>query len=157
MNEGGEAPLSVGADDWCFVCGRENPIGLKTVWTLDEGGAARARFSPGREHQGWRGIVHGGILAALLDEAMAQRLRLEGIHAVTAGLDIRYRKPAPTGAPILIEGRLVSERSRSLRLAAWARGEDGQCFAEAEGLCIPVEPRRSPDARRDRPEETAGR
>jgi uncharacterized protein (TIGR00369 family) len=127
--------LVLSNDQWCFVCGSENPIGLHTVWCFEEG-VARARFQPQRCHQGWSGVVHGGILASLLDEAMAQRLRFAGIHAVTAGLSIRYRRPAPTSGVLAVEARIASERSRVVELAAWVRAEDGACLAEAEGMCV---------------------
>jgi uncharacterized protein (TIGR00369 family) len=123
-------------DDWCFVCGSRNPIGLRTSWVLDADGMARARFRPERAHQGWHGIVHGGILASLLDEAMAQRLRLAGIRGMTAELSVRYRKPVPIGALVIAEARIVSERSRSLRLEAFLRSEEDVRYAQAEGVCI---------------------
>jgi uncharacterized protein (TIGR00369 family) len=127
--------LVLSNDQWCFVCGSDNPVGLHTVWRFEEG-LARARFQPQRCHQGWSGVVHGGILASLLDEAMAQRLRFAGIHAVTAGLSIRYRKPVAIGGVFTIEARIVSERSRVVELASWVRAEDGACLAEAEGTCV---------------------
>ena len=122
-------------DRWCFVCGPDNPAGLQIPWTLEDG-VARGRFRPGRQHQGWRGIVHGGILAALLDEAMAQRVRMEGVHAVTASLQIRYRKPAPIETWLMTEGHLDAVRSRALQVRAAVLGEDGTCYAEAEGTCV---------------------
>jgi uncharacterized protein (TIGR00369 family) len=125
-------------DGWCFVCGKENPIGLKTLWSLDADGAVRARFQPSRCHQGWIGVVHGGILAALLDEAMAQRMWREGKPAVTASLSIRYRKPAPTSGSLIAEARITSSRTSAFRLKAFVRGESGECYAEAEGTCVPL-------------------
>lgn len=124
-------------DRWCFVCGVENPFGLQTRWSLDEDGTARARFEPGRRHQGWRGVVHGGILAALCDEAMAQRIRLAGrTGAVTADLSIRYRKPVPTSGAFLVEAVVEAEDRRMIRLRAVIRGEDGTPHVEATGICL---------------------
>ena len=122
-------------DRWCFVCGTANPHGLRIPWTFEDG-AARARFRPDRAQQGWKGIVHGGILAALLDEAMVKRVRMEGLTAVTASLEVRYRRPVPVDAEVVIEGRLESARSRVVRLRATICDEDGTCYAEAEGTCV---------------------
>ena len=130
--------LELSDDQWCFACGRENPKGLHTSWSLDGDGAVRARFQPDRHHQGWKGVVHGGILAALLDEAMAQRLRFSGTHAVTASLTIRYRRPAPTEGVLVVEARIVSDHTRALRLKALVRDDGGNCFAEGEGTCVRI-------------------
>jgi uncharacterized protein (TIGR00369 family) len=137
---------------WCFVCGPRNPIGLRTAWTLEEDGAARARYQPLREHQGWSGLVHGGILSALLDEAMAQRLKLEGIRAVTASISVRFRRPTPIDGPLLVEGRIVEASGRRYRMRAAIRdgsegaadpgGSEGaagpRLYAEADGICVEV-------------------
>ena len=139
MGEASENPGMVLTNDaWCFVCGQDNPIGLRLRWRLDPDGLARAEFRPGRQHQGWRGVVHGGILASLLDEAMAQRLRFSGAHAVTASLTVRYRRPAPTSGLLIAEARLVAERSRAYVLEACVRGEDGAPYAEGKGTCVRV-------------------
>jgi uncharacterized protein (TIGR00369 family) len=127
-------------DGWCFVCGRENPLGLRMEWTLDAEARARSSFRASRCHQGWIGVVHGGILAAILDEAMAQRLRLGGMRTVTAKLEVRYRRPAPIGVDLVAEGWMESESAHGLRLKAAVRGEDGTCYAEATGTCVRVEP-----------------
>ena len=127
-----------GNDGWCFVCGAENPIGLRTTWSLDEDGVVRTRFEPSREHQGWIGVVHGGILSALLDEAMAQRMGLEGRPVATASLTVRFRRPAPTTATLIVEARIKSERARVLQLKALVRSEAGECYAEADGTCVRI-------------------
>lgn len=125
-------------DRWCFACGMDNPHGLRTVWSLDADGKARTRFHPERRHQGWRGVVHGGILATLLDEAMAQRLRIAGFGGVTASLQIRFLKPAPTGAFLIVEAGTASEDRRLVRLEASVRGEDGSAYAVAEGVYMRI-------------------
>lgn len=139
MSRSKSSPKSTPTDDnYCFVCGSENPIGLRTTWTLDKDGVARTRFRPERHHQGWRGVVHGGILAALLDEAMAQRMRLDGRPTITGSFNMKFRKPAPTGEVLVIEAHIVADHRRILRLAAAARSEQGMVYAEADGTCVRV-------------------
>ena len=53
----------------CYGCGIENPIGLKLLFREEEG-KAKAEFVPEKYHQGWPEVVHGGLICALLDEAM---------------------------------------------------------------------------------------
>jgi uncharacterized protein (TIGR00369 family) len=135
-------PLSGLVDDgWCFVCGKENPDGLGLDWFIDAEGRARARFQPERRHQGWHGVLHGGIIAALLDEAMAQCAKRTGKEAVTASLSIRYRAPAPIGEPLVAEAWIVGERGRMLQCEALVRDEGNEtCFATAEGTCMRLSP-----------------
>lgn len=138
MSSPEQSPLSSLVDDgWCFVCGKENPGGLGLDWSLDAEGRARARFRPDRCHQGWRGVLHGGIIAALLDEAMAQCAKRTGREAVTASLAIRYRAPAPIGVALVAEAWIVGERGRVLQCEAVVRDEGNEtCFATAEGTCV---------------------
>ncbi len=123
-------------DRWCFACGQENPFGLQTRWTIDPDGTARARFAPERRHQGWRGVVHGGILATLMDEAMAQCVRSIDSGGVTAEMTVRFKKPAPTSGALLVEASILSAASRAFRLVSSVRGEDGTVYAEGQGLYI---------------------
>ncbi|MFC1962064.1 PaaI family thioesterase, partial [Chloroflexota bacterium] len=58
------------SDGLCFGCGQNNPIGLKLKFKKD-GDGVRTEFTPGESYQGWPGMVHGGIIGCLLDEAMA--------------------------------------------------------------------------------------
>ena len=137
-----ERSLAAPIDDgWCFVCGKENPHGLCLEWTVGADGAARALFRPERRHQGWRGILHGGIVAALIDEAMAQCARVTGKPAMTASLEIRYRSAVPIGAELVAEARVVGERGRLLQLEGSVRdGRNETCYATARGTCMRVRP-----------------
>ena len=128
------------ADDMCFACGRANPIGLKLTFH-EEGDEYIATFVADPAHQGYAGVVHGGILATLLDEIMARYVWVKAGPAATAKLEIRYRRPAPTGQPIEIRGRITAERrgGRAFETAAVARLEDGTVLAEATGLVVRTE------------------
>lgn len=133
------SPPVLSDDGWCFVCGMENPLGLRLTWILQEDGKATTRFRAERHHQGWIGVVHGGILAAVLDEAMAKRIQLGGMRSVTAKLEIRYRRPTPVDVPLVAAGWVESESGHGLRLRATVCDEEGTCFAEATGTCVRIE------------------
>ncbi len=121
----------------CFACSPINPIGLKLVFA-DEGDACVTRFVPGREHQGWTGRVHGGIVTTLLDEAMAQFLYRRHETAVTAELTVRFRLPVPVERELLVEARQTGARGRLLMLEAKARLVDGTVVATAQGKFLRV-------------------
>ena len=99
----------------CFVCGPHNAIGLRVKFQLD-GDVCRGEFTPGRDHCGYDGITHGGILFSLLDDVMANWLYLKGLRCFTAKCEIRYRNPLPVGCRARAHagrGRLsCGERSR---------------------------------------------
>ena len=96
----------------CFACGNDNPIGLKLNFKWD-GETARAEFTPGELHQGWSGIVHGGIITCLLDEAMSYAALFEKVDTVTAKLQVRIKRPIPIGEPLSITGN-ITKRTRKL-------------------------------------------
>jgi uncharacterized protein (TIGR00369 family) len=121
----------------CYVCGKENHLGLAVDFHIDaEKKSISARFVPKDLHQGYEGIVHGGILSALLDEAMGKlAFSLLGVPVVTAEMTINFRSPAAPGNEIVVFGR-ITEESKRLILAE-AKLERGLILiAEAKGKLI---------------------
>ena len=124
----------------CFVCGPDNPIGLQLRFRLEDG-ACRAEFTPGENHEGYPGVVHGGMLFSALDDVMANWLYLQGARAYTARCDIRFRKSAEVGERLLLEGRHVETRGKVVRMEGFARREgDGQVVAESRGTFMVINP-----------------
>jgi acyl-coenzyme A thioesterase PaaI-like protein len=117
-------------DSMCFGCGKKNPIGLKLEFQ-EENGKYMTVFTPQQEHQGYPGIVHGGITAAVLDEVTARHVWAQGIKAFTANLNVRYRKVIPIGKPVTFWSSIVSRRGRMFQMKAEAILEDGYIAAEA--------------------------
>jgi acyl-coenzyme A thioesterase PaaI-like protein len=103
-------------DNVCFACGPGNPCGLH-LQPRREGDLIVAEFVPGAWHEGWRGVVHGGILTTILDETMAYALFLDGYEGLTARMDLRYRASARHGDRLRVEARLVSRRKRVLDMS----------------------------------------
>jgi uncharacterized protein (TIGR00369 family) len=98
----------------CYVCGGKNPVGLAVDFEINrEARTIEAKFVPSENHQGYAGIVHGGVLSALLDEAMAKLASsLGGAPAVTAEITVKFRAPSAPGDELLVSGRLTDEGKR---------------------------------------------
>ena len=97
----------------CFVCGKENPSGLGVDFEIDqEWRSISAKFTPSDIHQGYEMIVHGGVLSALLDEAMVKLTVSLGIPAMTAEMTVKFKAPAAPGEELLVSGRLIHETRR---------------------------------------------
>lgn len=122
----------------CYVCGKKNPNGLAVDFEIDkEARSISALFRPADVHQGYEGIVHGGILSALLDEAMAKLAFSLGIPAVTAEITVKFRIPAAPGDELRVSGRLLNETHRLIQ--AEAKIERGPVvIAEAKGKLLRI-------------------
>jgi acyl-coenzyme A thioesterase PaaI-like protein len=97
---------------------------------------ARCRVVPKPYFSGWRDMLHGGVVATLLDEAMAHATLAGGVRAVTARLEVRFRKAVPVGPPLLLEGKIVRRRGKMLDALATLSGEDGTLYAEGSSRFI---------------------
>lgn len=125
-------------DHYCYACGAENPQGLRIDWKV-EGAVTTATFTPQRIHQGWKGIVHGGILATLLDEAMTRLAWVARGGALTAEMKVRYLQPVKVGDPIQIRGEITGENRKIvfLKAALFINGPSGIIeVARSEGKAI---------------------
>lgn len=135
-------------DGNCFACGPENPIGMHLYFERDPGDdGVLCRCTLSANYQGWRGIAHGGIVMALLDEAMAHAAGYAGHRGVTASVNVRFRKPVPLDVPIEVRGRVTFERRRVVGVEAWISDAQGTLLARSEGSFVS---RGSLDAAADR-------
>ena len=122
-------------DKWCFVCGKENPHGIKLDYKI-EGRTFKAFFVPEKRFQGFTNIVHGGIVATLLDEAMVNLAFKLGLDAVSANLNVNLRKPTIVGEKYYLFGEIVEEQEKKVKARAEMKKEDGTLVAEATGVLI---------------------
>ncbi len=122
----------------CFVCGMENPIGLKLFFYEDSDGRVTATFTPRNEHQGYPGVLHGGITAALLDEVLGRVVIGRGVWLMTARMDLRYKRAIPLGQPLTIVGQVVRETRRLLEAQGELRLADGSVAATATATYLPI-------------------
>lgn len=125
-------------DEMCFVCGKRNRNGLQLDFELVGEDRIRTEFIPPKRFQGWKDILHGGIIATILDEVMVNTAYLRKIMAVSAKLEIRLRKPAAIGERLIFYGQILKQGAKTLDVKAWAEQENGTVVAEATGLLVKV-------------------
>jgi acyl-coenzyme A thioesterase PaaI-like protein len=112
----------------CFACGRDNPVGLKLEFKKN-GNEATSEFTISERYEGWYGVVHGGIICTILDEAMAYTY-FPVTKGVTAKAEVRFRQPAPVGVPMVVTARLVKKTRKLLTTIATITLKDGTTVAE---------------------------
>jgi len=124
----------------CLVCGRQNPRGLHLHLHVDETtGAVETRFTPAAEHIGFEGIIHGGILATVLDEAMVWAATWRGRRFCVCGeLTIRFRKAAEVNQPLIIRASIESARARMIQTSGQVLDSSGEVMATASGKYVPL-------------------
>jgi acyl-coenzyme A thioesterase PaaI-like protein len=124
----------------CFVCGRENAFGLKLNFYEPSPGEVVVDYTVPEHYQGYPGVVHGGVVAAMLDEVTG-RVHMGGEpprFMFTARLDVRYRKNVPVGQPLRILGHAGKSRERTATATGQIFGPDGELLAEAEAVLVNV-------------------
>lgn len=119
----------------CFGCGSHNPYGLHLVFEPD-GQRVKTSFTPLPEHEGFPGVLHGGITFTLMDEAMGWATYAQGIMAFSAKVETRFRKTISTETPLEVVGELVKDKGRTLQMKAEIRSTGGELLAEAEGVFV---------------------
>ena len=118
----------------CFGCGGENPHGLRLDMKID-GDELSAEFTPAPHHQGWPGIVHGGIISALLYEVMENWTYFNGIVTMMRSMETRFRTPASIGEPIRAMSWLEKREGHEITVAAKLRS-NGKTIAESRASLV---------------------
>jgi acyl-coenzyme A thioesterase PaaI-like protein len=125
----------------CFVCGLENPFGLQLKFFNSVSGEVTVDYTVPEHYQGYPGVVHGGIVAAMLDEATGRVFMGDPANPrflYTARLDIRYRKNVPVGQPLRLVGRAGKNKGRMATATGAIYNINGELLAEAEALLVDV-------------------
>ena len=134
--------MEVTFDGRCFGCGPENHDGLHLVFEPREGSSV-AEFSVPARYQSWGGMVHGGMVALLLDEAVGWAAWHAGHPGVTGRLEVRYRKPLPVGEMVTLTGRVGEVRRTLVRATARLESSRTGLVAEATASLIEARVRRA--------------
>ena len=127
----------------CFICGLENPVGLHLHIYETEPGVVETTYVAPEHFQGYPGVLHGGIVSAIIDEISGRALMgsdpMNPRFMFTAKLEVKYRKNVPIGKPLKIVGKAGKAKSRSAE--AWAgiyEAETGELLAEGTTLLMNV-------------------
>lgn len=126
----------------CFVCGIENRLGLHLVLESDQPGHVTGDVVIPKEYAGWPNVVHGGILAALLDEAGGRSADSEIIPTkvmVTGSLNIRYRKPTPVETPLIVDGQFLEQNGRVIKTKSKIMNSEREILAEADIIYVEID------------------
>ena len=124
----------------CFVCGESNPLGLRLRFHTD-GRIIRTEFTPRPEHIGFKAVVHGGLVATVLDEMMVWACAVPSkLFTFCAELTVRYHQPLRPGDPAVAQAELVSNRrNRIFEAKAELRDSGGMLLASATGKYLPIQ------------------
>ncbi len=126
-------------DQYCFACGKDNPIGLKLKFEHTPEGVL-ANFMPVREFQGFVNILHGGIIVTLMDEAMAHAIIAKGYQGVTARMEVKFEKPVVMHEMVEVRGQILWEKRKIIKASSEVT-QNGETKAQAvadffiTGLC----------------------
>ncbi len=123
----------------CFGCGQNNPMGLKLNFEWD-GKTARAKFKASKHHQGWPGIIHGGILTCLLDEAIVYAAHFKGLDCLTAKMQVRFKRPVMVDELLVITSTIIKKARKLIEAKASISLPDGTLVAECTALQFVIEP-----------------
>jgi uncharacterized protein (TIGR00369 family) len=121
----------------CFGCGKENPIGLRLSFH-SEGNLVKASFTPRQSYQGYPGYLHGGIICAILDEAMgwAAYNLSSGSLAITSKAQVRFKRPLPVDEPLIITAFITRKTKKLIWTRATISRKDGKVAAEGAALMV---------------------
>jgi uncharacterized protein (TIGR00369 family) len=122
-------------DHYCFVCGGQNPYGLHLTFSHQEGKVS-SEFVLQKVYQGYKDIVHGGIISTILDEAMVKAALLQGIPAVTVEIGIRFKNPLIVGEKAIVEATITKKNKKIIETSAEIRKTDGTLIAEGRGKLL---------------------
>jgi len=116
----------------CFVCGDKNPIGLNVPFYVKDDRVV-AEYIAGPNFEGYKDILHGGILSSLLDEVMIRAVLAKGINCLTSEIKVKFKKMVKTGEKLQMEGWVVEDRGKILVAQGKITKQNGEVVAEGEG------------------------
>ncbi len=130
--------LKLEDDGFCFVCGKNNPDGLRLDFRKIDNKVV-AEFYPSKKFQGYKDIIHGGIITTILDEAMVKACIMNGINAVTAEINVRFLRALLTGNSSIVEAWIVSQNPKLIEAESVLKDMDNNILARGRAKLIPHE------------------
>ena len=134
------AVLALPKTPGCLVCGPENPHGLRLNLSVDDQtGVITVRYTPTLHQMGFEGIVHGGALGTVFDEAMVWAASWNCRRFCLCGeMSVRFRLPAETSSALIFHAKVESARPRLIQTSSQMLDESGRVLATATGKYVPV-------------------
>ncbi len=130
-------------NNYCFACGKDNPDSMRLRFTQDESkGTVSSRLRIHKRYAGPPGYCHGGIIATILDEALAKLNKLYGVTAVTGHLSVDYLRPVPLEQPLIVEAREVDIKGRRRFREGAITDKSGEVLARGKGVFITIDPQK---------------
>ncbi len=115
-------------DSQCFICGQQNEAGLRLDFQLNDS-VVMAPFTAKKIHQGYKNVLHGGIVCAILDEASVKAVNFEGRNAVTAELTVRFKNPMKVDTTAIVSAKVIKRRGSFYETEAKVELENGTLIA----------------------------
>ncbi len=129
----------------CFGCGAHNRVGMRLRFTVDDAGTVFSTLRLTKRFQGPHGFVHGGVIAAILDEAMSKAIHAGAnahkIMALTRHMETEYLRPTPLGATLSLSGKQDRIEGRKLFCSATLSDAEGKILASGKALFIAIDRR----------------
>ncbi len=122
-------------ESYCFVCGQNNPIGLKLKFFIEDNSFIVTEFTPKKELCGWEQLVHGGIISSVMDEAMSWTvLHIANLVGVTKELNVKFKRPIFINERITIKSQVKNKNKKEVRLFSEVINREGVVCAIGEGV-----------------------
>ncbi len=122
----------------CFICGVQNPVGLHmAIYNDHDNHCIYSNITLPDQYQSYPGVVHGGIVATMLDEISGRASIMDGGDQnlmVTMKLEVKYRLPTPTNTPLKVIGRVISQTETRAKVVGEIQLPDGTLTASCESL-----------------------
>ena len=132
----------------CFVCGDKNKIGLKIDFFYEDG-KAKAEYTPTKNFEGYKDILHGGILSSLLDEVMIKAILAKELITVTTRIEVTFKIPAKIGEKLFLEGEITEDKKKLVLTKGKVLNQDGRITATAKGTFFKIKGEREKQFQQD--------
>ena len=129
-------PTSIPTFPNCFVCGQDNPYGLQLKFSLHKG-KSKTTFKGEKTHLGYENMVHGGIISAILDDAIIWALyAAKETFGLTAELKVRFLKPVPINKEFIIQGEILEDKGKLLIGKSTLKDKNDKIYAKARAKIV---------------------
>ena len=137
ITEEGES-LHARENENCIICGNKNSEGMHINYKLSPEGIIKANWTPSAKYEGFKGIIHGGVLSAVIDEAMSKAVITSNIEALTVELNIRFHNYVNSGDKLKIEAWIVKKHKRKIITEGILYRENGDKILHAKGTFLTI-------------------